>query len=182
MKFCVHHWAANPDTETQEVLCCDVLLCVQGARPRGARASRRLLATVCAGGGRPNVRTRGARCTRTPRTRILQRKIAPWPLGPPRETPRELTPARERNPTGPQSQSHPGGRGRTAVARCPLPRRSPSLVSPRAVRAISSPRVIHAASPRAVRAISPRGKNAPRTACAHVRTASSSAPSSQQAA
>ena len=39
-----------------------------------------------------------------------------------------------------------------------------------------------AVSPRAVRAISPRGQNAPRTACARVRTASSSAPSSQQAA
>ena len=59
--------AANPDTETQEGLCCDVLLCLQGARPRGARASRRLLATGCAGGGRPNVRTRGARCILTTR-------------------------------------------------------------------------------------------------------------------
>ena len=64
---------------------------------------------------------------------------------------------------------------------CPLlPRRS-LAVSPRAVRAIS-PRVIHAVSPRAVRAISPRGQNAPRTARARVRAASSSAPSSQQAA
>ena len=54
-------------------------------------------------------------------------------------------------------------------------------VSPRAVRAISPP-VIHAVSPRAVRAISPRGQNAPRTARARVRAASSSAPSSQQAA
>ena len=39
-----------------------------------------------------------------------------------------------------------------------------------------------AVSPRAVRAISPRGQNARRTACARVWTASSSAPSSQQAA
>ena len=39
-----------------------------------------------------------------------------------------------------------------------------------------------AVSPRAVRAISPRGQNAPRIACARVRTASSSAPSSQPAA
>ena len=45
-----------------------MLLCLQGARPRGgARASRRLLATGCAGGGRPNVRTRGARCILTTR-------------------------------------------------------------------------------------------------------------------
>ena len=33
----------------------------------GARASRRLLATGCAGGGRPNARTRGARCILTTR-------------------------------------------------------------------------------------------------------------------
>ena len=45
-----------------------MLLCLQGARPRGgARASRRLLATGCAGGGRPNARTRGARCILTTR-------------------------------------------------------------------------------------------------------------------
>ena len=46
-----------------------MLLCLQGARPRGgARASpRRLLATGCAGGGRPNARTRGARCVLTTR-------------------------------------------------------------------------------------------------------------------
>ena len=75
----------NPDTKTQEGLCCDVLLCLQGARPRGARAPRRPLATGCAGGGRPNVRKRGARCTRTPKKRILLRRIAPWPLGPPIE-------------------------------------------------------------------------------------------------
>jgi len=101
---------------------------------------------------------------------------------PTQETPRELAPARERNPS-PKSKSHPGGRGPRPHSCCPLLRlrRPPSLVSPRAVRAIS-PRVIHAASPRAVRTISPRGQNAPRTACAHVRTASSSAPSSQQAA
>ena len=30
--------AANPDTKTQEGLCCDVLLCLEGARLRGARA------------------------------------------------------------------------------------------------------------------------------------------------
>ena len=60
--------AANPDTETQEGLCCGMLLCLQGARPRGgARASRRRLATGCAGGGRPNARTRDARCILTTR-------------------------------------------------------------------------------------------------------------------
>ena len=49
------------------VMCCCVY--IQGARPRGgARASRRLLATGCAGGGRPNARTRGARCILTTRS------------------------------------------------------------------------------------------------------------------
>ena len=82
-------------------------------------------------------------------------------------------------PNGPAIAIAPRGpRPHGVVARCC---RGGLAVSPRAVRAIS-PRVIHAVSPRAVRAISPRGQNAPRTACAHVRTASSSAPSSQQAA
>ena len=62
-----------------------------------------------------------------------------------------------------------------------LPVAAAVAIFPRAVRAIS-PRVIHAVSPRAVRAISPRGQNAPRIACVRVRTASSSAPSSQPAA
>ena len=48
------------------VMCC----CVCREPGRGARAlhaSRRLLATGCAGGGRPNVRTRVARCILTTR-------------------------------------------------------------------------------------------------------------------
>ena len=160
--------AANPDTKTQEGLCCDVLLCLQGARPRGARAPRRPLATGCAGGGRPNVRKRGARCTRTPKKRILLRRIAPWPLGPPIEIPRAFAHLR---PPGNGTQR---ARNRTpgAAAAQLLPVAAAVAVSPRAVRAIS-PRVIHAVSPRAVRAISPRGQNAPRTACARVRTCSS---------
>ena len=83
-------------------------------------------------------------------------------------------------PDGPAIEIAP--RGARPHGCCLLPVVAAAVaVSPRAVRAIS-PRVIHAASPRAVRTISPRGQNAPRTACAHVRTASSSAPSSQQAA
>ena len=82
-------------------------------------------------------------------------------------------------PSGPAIAIAPRGPG-AAAARL-LPVAAAVAVSPRAVRAIS-PRVIHAVSPRAVRAISPRGQNAPRIACARVRTASSSAPSSQPAA
>ena len=82
-------------------------------------------------------------------------------------------------PSGPAIAIAPRGPG-AAAARL-LPVAAAVAVSPRAVRAIS-PRVIHAVSPRAVRAISPRGQNAPRTARARVRAASSSAPSSQQAA
>ena len=82
-------------------------------------------------------------------------------------------------PDGPAIEIAPRGPG-AAAARL-LPVAAAVAVSPRAVRAIS-PRVIHAVSPRAVRAISPRGQNSRRTACARVRTASSSAPSSQQAA
>ena len=117
--------AANPDTKTQEGLCCDVLLCLQGARPRGARAPRRPLATGCAGGGRPNVRKRGARCTRTPKKRILLRRIAPWPLGPPIEIPRAFAHLRPpgNEPNGPAIAP----RGPRPRGCCPLPRRSPSL-------------------------------------------------------
>ena len=40
--------AANPDTKTQDGLCCGVLLCLQGARPRGAarHAARWLLGAL----------------------------------------------------------------------------------------------------------------------------------------
>ena len=79
------------------------------------------------------------------------------------------------------SRHAPRGPGAAAARLLPAVAAAVAVaVSPRAVRAISPP-VIHAVSPRAVRAISPRGQNAPRTARAHVRAASSSAPSSQQA-
>ena len=147
--------AANPDTKTQEGLCCDVLLCLQGARPRGARAPRRPLATGCAGGGRPNVRKRGARCTRTPKKRILLRRIAPWPLGPPIEIPRAFAHLR---PPGNGTQRARNRTPGAAAARL-LPVAAAVAVSPRVLRAISL-RVIHAVSPRAVRAISPRAVRA----------------------
>ena len=59
--------------------------------------------------------------------------------------------------------------------------RGPGAAAARLLPAVAAA-VAVAVSPRAVRAISPRGQNAPRTARAHVRAASSSAPSSQQAA
>ena len=83
-------------------------------------------------------------------------------------------------PSGPVIAIAPRGPGAAAARLLPAVAAAVA-VSPRAVRAISPP-VIHAVSPRAVRAISPRGQNAPRTARARVRAASSSAPSSQQAA
>ena len=84
-------------------------------------------------------------------------------------------------PSGPVIAIAPRGPGAAAARLLPAVAAAAVAVSPRAVRAISPP-VIHAVSPRAVRAISPRGQNAPRTARARVRAASSSAPSSQQAA
>ena len=85
-------------------------------------------------------------------------------------------------PSGPAIAIAPRGPGAAAARLLPVAVAAAAVaVSPRAVRAIS-PRVIHAVSPCAVRAISPRGQNAPRTARARVRAASSSAPSSQQAA
>ena len=84
--------------------------------------------------------------------------------------------------SGPVIAIAPRGPGAAAARLLPaVAAAAVAAVSPRAVRAISPP-VIHAVSPRAVRAISPRGQNAPRTARARVRAASSSAPSSQQAA
>ena len=71
-----------------------------------------------------------------------------------------FTPARERNPTGPQS--HPGGRGRAAVARCRggrrLSARGPRHLSARDPRRLSAcgPRHLSARGPRRLSAPSPR--------------------------
>jgi hypothetical protein len=142
--------AANPDTKTQEGLCCGVLLCLQGARPRGARAPRRPLATMCAGGGRPNVRKRGARCTRTPKKRILLRRIAPLPLGPPIEIPREFVHLR---PPGNGTQRARNRTPGAAAARLLLPVAAAVAVSRLSAR---GPRHLSARDPRR---LSARGQN-----------------------
>ena len=107
------------------VVCCCV--CLQGARPRGARAPRRPLATGCAGGGRPNVRKRGARCTRTPKKRILLRRIAPCPLGQPIEIHQGHLHIYARPGTEPNGPAIAPRGPRPRGCCCPLPRRSPSL-------------------------------------------------------
>ena len=126
------------------------------------------------------MRKRGAWCTRTPKNAFTAKDSAMASRPCISAHPKKYQGRRHLRPPGNVTQRARNGTPGAAAARL-LPVAAAVAVSPRTVRAIS-PRVIHAVSPRAVRAISPRGQNASRIACARVRTASSSAPSSQQAA
>ena len=119
--------AANPDTETQKGLCCDVLLCLQSTRSPAAGRAR---ATPPAGywvRWRRQAERAQTRCAvhANAKKRILLRSIAPWPLGPPIEIPRAFAHLRPpgNEPNGPAIAP----RGPRPRGCCPLPRRSPSL-------------------------------------------------------